>query len=251
MAKSFPVQVLNSARKLIFALSITACGFATAGEITLPTYNAVYTTKFSGFNIEGYRSLRRGGDGIYTLNMKAKALMMTMTEESHFTISQGQLMPLRYQYAFTKPIGSDRKQTIKFNWASMQVEGIYKKPWGLTLSMGMSDRLNVLTALRIHLLNNGLSNYRARIADKGNLKEYDIVPAGRETLKTPIGDIETVVLERQGDKKITRFWLAPNMDYQLIRFVQEESDGDEYELNIKSIEFAPGEDPTELTTRSA
>jgi hypothetical protein len=251
MAKSFPAQVISTARNLLVCIGIFASGFSTAAEITLPSYNAIYTTKFSGFNIEGYRSLRRGPDGIYTLNMKAKALMMTMTEESHFSISVGKLMPLRYQYEFSKPIGSDRKQSIKFNWASMQIEALYKKPWGLPLSMGISDRLNVLTALRVHLLTNGVSNYRARIADKGKLKEYDIVPAGSEILKTPMGEIETIVLERQGDDKVTRFWLAPNMDYQLIRFVQEESDGDEYELNIKSIEFAPGEDPTKLTTRSA
>jgi hypothetical protein len=244
MVKYSPIQAFSLKAKHLFSTALLVSGIAIASssvadDIRLADYSAVYETTLSGFTIEGHRSLQRGEDGIYKLSMQASAMLMSLSEESHFSINGNTLLPLRYQYLFKKPLGSNRQQTIRFNWASMTIDGTYKKPWTLPLSVGVSDRLNVLAALRIHLLSNGLSDFNANIADRGKFKNYTISPAGEEQLETPIGDIKTVVLTRTSDDKTTSFWLAPDMDYQLIRFLQEESDGDRYELNIKSLELSP------------
>jgi len=237
MTTSSLKQAINITTSIVLSTGLLFTTFAFSEDIRLPSYNAVYETKIGGINIEGHRSLQRGDDGIYKLSMKAQALLMTMTEESHFSINEKTLLPLRYEYLFKKPLGSNRQQTIRFNWAAMTIDGTYKKPWALPLDVGVSDRLNVLASLRIHLISHGLSNYSAKIADRGKFKEYTLSPQGTETLTTPLGDIDTVVLNRSSDDKTTTFWLAPEMDYQLIKFVQVESDGDAYELKLKSIDM--------------
>lgn len=252
MATSYPTQVLRLTTSAI-ALVAALLSPASQGQESqlLPSYNAIYETSIKGFKIDGYRSLRRDDNGIYRLNMKAKALLMTLTEESFFALADdGTLIPHSYQYTFTKPIGRPREQSITFDWSNMVVNGKNKKTWQVPLMQGMSDRLNVLTALRMHMLHNGNTDYQANIVDKGEIKSYTVSYHGAERIKTPLGMIDTVLMARDDDKRKSYFWLAPAWNYQLIRFVQEESDGDRYELNLKHLEFAPGEEPSALTLAS-
>jgi len=252
MAKSFQARVLSTATKSLTLAALLIFNSASAEDnLLLPSYNAIYETTIKGFNIDGYRSLRRDEQGIYRLNMKAKALLMSFNEESYFALSDsGTLIPHSYKYTFKKPIGRDKVQTIAFDWNDMMVIGNNKKPWQVPLEHGMTDRLNVLTALRLHMLRNGQADYHANIVDKGQLKSYTLTFNGQEQLNTPLGKIDTVLMSRDDEDRKSYFWLAPAWNYQLVRFVQEESDGDRYELNLKHLEFAPGEVPSAPTMES-
>lgn len=252
MARFYPTQVtrLTTSAALLLAALLTPPTYAQQGYL-LPSYNAIYATSIKGFTIDGYRSLRRDDNGIYRLHMKAKALLMTLSEESYFAVSDnGTLIPHSYQYTFNKPIGRAREQSITFNWANLTAEGKTKKSWQVPLTQGMSDRLNVLTALRVHMMTHGTDSYEANIVDKGEVKSYTLSFKGRESITTPMGQIDTVLMARDDADRKSYFWLAPTWNYQLIRFVQEESDGDRYELNLKHLEFAPGEEPSALTLAS-
>lgn len=244
------VSRLTTSAALLFTALLTHPVNAQEGQL-LPSYNAIYATSIKGFTIDGYRSLRRDENGIYRLQMKAKALLMTLSEESYFAVSDsGALIPHSYQYTFSKPIGRAREQSITFNWANMTAEGKTKKSWQVPLQLGMSDRLNVLTALRVHLMTHGTQSYVANIVDKGEVKSYTVSFKGSESVTTPMGQIDTILMARDDGDRKSYFWLAPKWNYQLIRFVQEESDGDRYELNLKHLEFAPGEEPSALSLAS-
>lgn len=244
MATFFPARALRlTASAFLLTVGLPAKA-SDNGAPLLPSYNAIYETTIKGFNIDGYRSLRRDDNGIYHLSMKAKALLMTLNEESYFALSDdNQLISHRYQYTFTKPFGRPREQSMSFNWSTMTVDGKSKQSWQVPLMQGMTDRLNVLTALRLHVLQHGTEDYQAAIADKGKVKSYTVSYKGEETLKTPMGSIKTILMARDDTERKSYFWLAPEWQYQLIRFVQEEADGDRYELNLKHLEFAPGETP--------
>jgi hypothetical protein len=252
MAKHYPAQVLRTAISAFALMGALFSSVANAQQThTLPSYNAIYETTIKGFTIDGYRSLRRDENGVYHLNMKAKALLMTLSEDSYFTLTNsGELMPHSYKYLLKKPIVRNKEQSITFDWNNMLVNGKNKKTWQVPLMRGMSDRLNVLTALRLHLLHNGHADYQANIVDRGEIKSYTVSFHANERVQTPLGAIDTILMARDDSDRKSFFWLAPAWNYQLIRFVQEETDGERYELNIKHIEFAPGEEPSALNMAS-
>ncbi len=66
------------------------------------------------------------------------------------------------------------------------------------------------------------------------MKEYVFEMADEESIDTALGTIDTIRLERKNEdsSKRTTLWLAPSLEYMLIRFVQED-DGDSFSLALK------------------
>jgi hypothetical protein len=70
--------------------------------------------------------------------------------------------------------------------------------------------------------------FNYRIADGGKLKDYNIQVLGYETISTPLGKIETIVLKRfrkQKSKRETTLWCAPALNYLPVKLVHDESSG--------------------------
>ncbi len=84
------------------------------------------------------------------------------------------------------------------------------------------DTLDELTLL-LHAgcaLENGAKSYKGKAAYGDEVNEHHIKVTDRETLDTPAGRLETLVVKKQRDKdskRRTLFWVAPALDYMVVR----------------------------------
>lgn len=82
--------------------------------------------------------------------------------------------------------------------------------------------------------------FTAHITDGKKLKEYEYRLVGRETLSTPMGDLNTMHFEKvrdADDKRGFEFWLAIERHYLPVRLRYIEKDGRPFDSNVVAIQY--------------
>jgi len=207
-------------------------------------FEATYTADYRGLPISatGIRSLRREDtqdSQRYIFSSRAVSLFAKLNEASTFTLESNQLVPARYQYERTG-LGKNKTQDTRFDWASGLANDVaLDEAFTFNPSTLFSDRLLYQLRLQVDLINTPVDSIRSKtwtylIFDRGRMKEYVFEMADEESIDTALGTIDTIRLERKNEdsSKRTTLWLAPSLEYMLIRFVQED-DGDSFSLALK------------------
>ncbi len=230
----------------VFLLLIIGCWGTTSVASELKPFRAEYVAEFQGLPVKarGTRTLELLGDNRYRLSSSADSLMVKVLEFSEFTIEGEQLIPIHYQYE-RKGIGRNKFEASEFDWDSALVT----HDEGQTLLLPQTlDKLSYQYQLRMDVaaaINEGTTEELLSyiIADEEKRKEYVFRIAGTETLSTPIGDLETIRVERIHDEpddqdepqRSTAMWLSGDHDYVLVRLLIEEGKRG-FELNLDHFE---------------
>ena len=207
-------------------------------------FETTYTADYRGLPISatGIRTLKREKEAEnqrYIFSSRAVSLFAKLDEASTFELENNQLIPARYQYQRTG-LGKNKTLDMRFDWASGLAKDVAQdESFTFNPSTLFSDRLLYQLRLQVDLINTSLETIRSKtwtypIFDKGRMKEYVFEVADEESIETALGKIHTVRLERKNEdsSRRTTLWLAPSLEYMLIRFVQED-DGDSFSLELK------------------
>jgi len=217
-----------------------------ASEGSSPTlFRAVYKADYKGLPISavGVRELTNTKPGEYKLTSSAKSFFATIEESTSFQWSGDSLVPIEYHYS-RQGVGKNRLTSLNFDWDEHLLRAEEAEPWEMALVQGTLDKLLYQVKLRTDLL----TAHQAKqpwpqltyaVADDGKLKHYEFEVIGEEALKTPLGTINTIKATRIKDKKNrkTTFWLAPEYEFLLVKFRQQEADGDGFELRLQEATF--------------
>ncbi|MBA4502542.1 DUF3108 domain-containing protein [Marinobacterium marinum] len=232
--------------RLTLPTLLTGCLLASlpahADTSHLPAFKATYTTAFDmGISLSGeaVRELKQTEGGQWRFNSEASAMMAGISETTLFNYHPTEpIQPVSYRY-HRKVLGKSRKANIDFDWASQSVTTVVKDtPWKMQVPAGTQDKLSYQLQLRLDLLA-GKDSMTYSVADGGKLKEYQFKVTGEEEVVTPYGRYNAVrVMRDRGEDadRETLLWLAPDLDYLIIRLEQTESDGKTYALLLKNLE---------------
>lgn len=225
-----------------FALLMTLAPLGQAAEAkTLAPYRAVYASQWDlglSFSGDAVRELKRSGDS-WSLSISASALVAKIRESSLFNYANGDVQPARYEY-HRKVLGRKRDAILQFNWSKGSVlNDIAKQPWAMDIPTGTLDKLSYQLQLRLDLLNDK-PELLYQVADGGRLKTYRFKRVGTETVQTKLGEFETVKIQRDrgnDSKRETYIWMAPELDYMIVKLHQVETDGKEYTLLLDKLDM--------------
>ena len=165
------------------------------------------------------------------------AIPDTITQTSEFTITDGQVRPLKY----VGDDGSDdtsKDVSLQFDWAAKRVTGTAEdKPVDESIEPGVQDALSVQIALMCALAA-GQSPKSFQLIDKDKVKEYQYTREGTATLDTPMGKLDTVIYtsQRTGANRLTRLWIAPSLGFLPVRAEQVRKGKRELQLKVRAVE---------------
>jgi hypothetical protein len=138
-----------------------------------------------------------------------------------------QVIPLEYRYVHE---GSDknRNEHYRYDWAR-NVAHVYYRGEEKTFRIpdGTLDNFSLQLAL-IQDASSGESKLTYPVISRGELKTYTFINLGREAVETPLGQFETVKLERRkDDEENTTYttWYAPKLHYLPVK-VENREDGE-------------------------
>ena len=211
----------------------------------LTPFRAEYIGSYNGAPVKAraVRALTATEDGNWRLTSSAKSFLISVSESSAFRLKGNQLVPLAYTYKRTG-IGKNRTRTNSFDWAEKttrytRAKGRSKSNGSYAISQNTKDKLLYQLQLRVDVKQAMADGDTGRqftyaVADNNNLEEFRFAITGEERLMTPLGELDTVRLERvrENADRQTLLWLAKEHDYLLVRLKQTEGGGKGFELNL-------------------
>jgi hypothetical protein len=201
---------------------------ATAADGALAPYVAEYDVKYGRFAVGSSRTrLAREGDAWVlesTTNASGLYRMIasgTLRQRSVFEVLADGPRPMSYLFDDgTSDTGRD--VSLQFDWAANRVRGIAEdKRVDIAAVAGLQDAAS-MQALVVARLRAGREPGVVAMIEKDKVKYYRYTFLRRETIKTAIGEVETVVYRsaRDGSDRETLTWLAPKLGFAAVQAEQ-------------------------------
>ncbi len=172
------------------------------------------------------RTLRRGDNGTYIYESKSipagilsAILNDHIVEQSIWEYVNDRPRPLKYQYHHTGR-KDERHVVLDFDWDKGSVTNtVNDDPWNMKVPVDAQDKLLYQYTMMLDM-QDGEMELGYNVADGGEMKVYQFEIVGREELRTPVGRLKTIKLQRiHGDRK-TVVWSAIDLGYLPVRLEQ-------------------------------
>ena len=210
-----------------------------------PEFIAVYDARMNGIRIaEASFSLRRLGNGDYVYQRKLTSAGVASlfgkkvsTATSRWRFTNNWIQVLEYQSS-NEDGDADDNQHLIFNWKTAHVKNVSAAdPWQTKMPAGTLDKLVMQLALLFEL-RDGSTEFQYPVVHEGRIKQYRFKQTGKEKIELPMGEYNTLVVERlDDDRDKTRIWSVPELNYFPVRFHEHKKSGVEKELSLRMLEF--------------
>ena len=206
-----------------------------APEVLVP-FVAVYEAEFSGFGVTAERKLS-GNPQSWRLDFSAHSMFAKIEEYSRFAQQGMQLTPQHYDYQ-KSGLGRDRHTALSFEDGGKRVVNVYDKSRSIeNAPANIQDKISYQLQLAIDVAN-GKTPLKYQVADGKKVRKYEFEIAGKETIKTPMGPVNTIKVQRvRGDdsERVTNIWFAPEWQYALVKLMQREENGKSYQITLTKL----------------
>jgi len=203
---------------------------------TIQPYTAVYTGEYKGLNIDVTQTLTQLSEGEYTFSSHAKNFMGSIERNSQFTFGENCYVIPISQSMKRSFFGVTKDERTEFNWVTKTANYVSKKKNRTAdINQFYLDSMGYQVQLAIDLAA-GKKDVEYQVIRRGRVKSYHFKVTQEENLTTNMGDIETikVVRVREDKERYSEFWLAPSLNYLLVKLHQIDK-GDDYNLILKEL----------------
>jgi len=220
---------------LFLLLCVTFNSFASE----LIPHTASYSAKIKkGISIKGQavRELKRGKDGQWLYSFNVDSFVADIKETTRLSWHEQHVIPHSYQYKLSAFLARDKRKEVQFDWEKMTATNPLKKHrWSITnIPKHTLDRLSYQLQLGMDL-QSGKQEMVYQVAHKGKLRQNHFKVTGEEKINTTLGEVDsiTVIKVREKSKKRkTHMWFSKKIPILLLKMIQVEKNGEEYEINI-------------------
>ena len=225
---------------VVAAVLLVSTGAAAADE--LKPYRATYNGIWHGMTVAvSTLKLEQTGD-TWTFSSRSEPRGIGRMASGVFPPLQVSVVRVTDQGVLPqsfKSSGGDPGNSIELNydWQTHKVTGTSERTKvDLPLTAQVQDDGSVQLGLMVELLA-GRTPPTVQLIDKNSVREYEFTRDGEATIKTPMGDVRTVVFKSQKkySPRITRFWCAPDRGYIPMRVQQKRDDDVQWTMEIQSL----------------
>ncbi|WP_107851424.1 DUF3108 domain-containing protein [Oceanimonas marisflavi] len=160
----------------------------------------------------------------YHVHFSLRHWLLDVDQKASFAWQDCTARPDTFSYK-AKTLGITREERLVFDQGTDMV--LYQDKDGdklLSAEGGVFDPVSFFFEARCDLMA-GKQGFDYRVIRDGEIKDTPFKVVGTEALRTGIGTLDTLIVERdRGDsKRKTRFWVAPELDYLLVQISHEEN----------------------------
>lgn len=212
-----------------------------ASATVLSPYTAQYSARINGMAVTITNTLRTTPQG-YRVSTSASNLLGEIKEHEDFHLADDRIVVDAYHHQRSL-FGNRRLERLVMD----PTHGIARyqrnnETREILLEPDVLGPLSYQVQMRRDLAA-GLSAFDYQVLHRGKIKSYRFEAEDSESVALPQGTVEAIRIRRVHDDndRETIVWLAPDLDYQLVRLRLVE-DGDRYELQLADLK-APGASP--------
>ena len=209
---------------VMMASSLSAVSWFHAQEINY--VNATFSVEYNNQPSQGEQRLRIQRDQTtYQLEFVLDHWLVSSTQRATFKMEQCQVQPISYSSTHTRPFRSETRETLEFDWEHRKAEyrsGDEEKTF--SLDQPYYDPVSFFFEARCGLMA-GKTDFTYPLIRKGDTRRQTYKVVGTEMIKTGLGDVQALVVERQrsSETRKTRLYVAPELGYLLVRLEHQEN----------------------------
>lgn len=224
-------------KKRLFVPLILACLLPlVAGAASTPSltaFSATYKVLRKGSPLgTSTLDLQKNDDGTWTYSSSLEAesglaamLGGSIKESSRFRLEDGHVQALSYDYQLHSSFKSrERHMDVDWKTDTVTVDGS-KGSHHFKTKPGLVERHLLVLALA-RAVTNGQTDIALPVAGEKRIKKQTYTVSGHESLDVPLGQIDTVRVERTHDDKGYQVWFAPERFGNAPVKLSQESGGD-------------------------
>lgn len=227
--------------RILIILGVLFSLSSLAEESALTPFSASYTSTYKlgwfTLNIDGKRELKQLDNNDWQITFDAYTNGASINEKSIFSLNKNQLVPIEYHYK-TGGLLNKTPLDISFDASKKHItdnnsKTTYEKLW----QENIQDNLTYIVQAALDL-SQGKTELHYPIFKSDYVKLYSFEVIGEEIIKTNIGKLKTIRVERIGDKKdrtITA-WFAIDYSFQLVRLNESKKGKTTYQIDISKLE---------------
>jgi hypothetical protein len=227
-------------------LTLSSPGFAAAQPAEVPQdagiapFSAHYVAEWKGITV-GSSDLQLQQDGpdryLYKWTISARGIFRIvyssdLTQKSWFSVVADHVRPERYRAE-----EGASSVSLDFDWDAGHARGMSEnKPVDLQLKDGAQDLMSIQIEVMLDLKNGNLPAL-FHIVDKDQLKDFVYSREGTATIRTAIGQLDTVIVSsrRSGNDRILRMWFAPSLGFVPVQAERSRDGKIEFAMRIRSL----------------
>lgn len=242
----------------MLVLLAPAIGVRAADDAEIAPFVAHFQADWKGISV-GTSDIQLAQDSepgryVYTWTITARGVFRMayrddLVQKSWMSVSGGQVRPDRYR-------AREGSSTVEldFDWQNKRATGVSEtKPVDLELKDGTQDVMSIQVQVMLDLKRGVDLPETFHIIDKDRLKEFSYTKEGTATLKTAIGELETVIVasRQAGNNRILRMWFAPSLGFLPVQAERSRDGKVEIAMRIKSADHLVAIEPQSALKSSA
>lgn len=223
---------------LTAGLLYSVAGESRQAKPPLRNYTARYQVFARGLTVGHIDRQLSSKKGNYLLKVTTKShipmIKLGGFEESRGTWGAKHPKPQQYFYEYDSK-GKNKQRTWQFDHKKHRVVNAVA-PIDLEIGEDPQDKLSYQLALREDLLANK-QPLTYHVFDGKHLRDYQFTIRGTQTISTSLGQLETVVIQRQGKKRTTTLWLSKKFDYFIVKVQHSEPNQPPITAELQQVTF--------------
>lgn len=173
---------------------------------------------------ENRLDIQRDGNR-YQIDFVLDHPLVSSSQKAVFEMDQCQVQPLSYVATNKRPFKQETTQTLKFDWKLKKAE--YRsedEQKTFDLHEHLYDPISLFFEARCGLME-GQKEFTYPLIRNGEKTIHTYKVVGTEVVETGQGNVEALVVERErsNEKRQTRLYVAPSLDYLLVKIEHRES----------------------------
>ncbi len=192
----------------------------------LASVDAVFSVEINKQPTDGENRLKVSRDGTrYSVDFQLDHWMVSVDQKARFAVDDCKVRPLSYRDTSKRPLKDESTQTLDFDWVHHEAHyrgDATQKTFPLT---GPTyDPISLFFEARCELMA-GQKDFAYPVIRKGSVKTQRYRVVGTRSVQTGLGEFEALVVERvrSSSKRRTRLYVAPDLDYLLVRIEHREN----------------------------
>ncbi|MDO5667917.1 MAG: DUF3108 domain-containing protein [Alcaligenaceae bacterium] len=225
---------------LAFSISTTLSATAFA-QSEIDYVNAVFAVSYNNAASTGDANLTiRNNQTNYDVNFSLNHSLLDAKQSARFTAQSCKITPQSYRSGSQPVLRSNTTENLDFNWANKSATRQHSKDGTINfkLSQHVYDPMSLYFKARCDLMA-GQKQLSYPLIYKGRQTTHQYHVIGTETVKTGVGEFDALVVQRQrsNNNRRTTFYVAPALDYLIVKIHHRESSLASVSMTLKSLDY--------------
>ncbi|NLB31858.1 MAG: DUF3108 domain-containing protein [Alcaligenaceae bacterium] len=223
---------------LIFTLALSSTASA---QSEIDYVDAIFAVSYNNTSSSSNAYLKiQNNSGEYDARFSLEHTLLDTSQGAKFNLQSCHITPQSYSSTTSPALRSTTRESLNFNWTNKTAARHHSKDGDMSfnLQQHLYDPMSLFFKARCDLIA-GKKNLSYPLIYKGKESKHQYNVIGTETVKTGMGEFEALVVQRQRNNpdRRTTFFVAPALDYLIVKITHRENSMTNISMTLKSMSY--------------